>query len=485
MDRSVHFPEIKGKIITGVYALTTRTFVLQVISFISTFILTILLDPSVFGVFFIVSAVISFLSYFSDVGLAAALIQKKQEPTREELVSVFTLQQILVGSIVTIAFLFSLQFAQFYGLKQDGVFLLRALLISFFLSSLKTIPSIILERRLDFSRLIIPQVLETFVFYTVAIILAFLGQGIISFAYAAILRGIVGLLAIYIISPWRISLGISIASVKELLSFGVPFQANSFLALVKDDLMTIFLGKILPFAHVGYLGWAKKWAEVPLRLIMDSIIRVTFPAYSRLQEEKQILAKALNRSMFFLALFIFPITALLILYIRPLIFLIPKYIKWEGALVPFYFFAVSSIFASFSSPLINALNAIGKIKKTLLLMVFWTIATWVLVPLFTILFGYQGSASAFFLVSISGIIPIILMRRYVYFKIAPAIVIPAIATVAMFLTIFIFLALGRGVEILLSSAVVGVFLYILIIWYLAKDEIVPYLPKRAKLWFPQ
>ena len=75
---SVKIEAFKDKIVGGVLALTSRTLILQAISFISTFILTILLSPSVFGVFFIVSAVISFLTYFSDICLASSLVQKKE-----------------------------------------------------------------------------------------------------------------------------------------------------------------------------------------------------------------------------------------------------------------------------------------------------------------------------------------------------------------------------------------------------------------------
>ena len=125
-------------------------------------------------------------------------------------------------------------------------------------------------------------------------------MGVVSFAWAAIARGVVGLIAIYVVSPWQVRIGISKDALKHLLSFGTPFQINSILALVKDDLMIIFLGKMLPFSEIGYIGWAKKWAEVHLRLIMDSVIRVTFPAYSRLAADKNILAKALEQSLFFL-----------------------------------------------------------------------------------------------------------------------------------------------------------------------------------------
>lgn len=471
------YREIKGKIITGVFALTSRTIILQIISFVSTFILTILLSPSIFGVFFVVSAVISFLSYFSDIGFAAALVQKKGEPTREEYVTSFTIQQILVGSIVVISFILSPFFSSFYNLGNNGLLLLRALLISFFLSSLKTIPSIILERKLEFQLLIIPQILETFAFYLLAVILALSGWGIVSFAWAAILRGIIGLIAIYIISPWRIGIGISFSALKHLLAFGIPFQANSILALVKDDLMTIFLGKILPFSQVGYIGWAKKWAEAPLRLVMDSIMRVTFPAYSRLQADSKILGRALEKSFFFLALFTLPVTALMLLCIRPLIQIIPKYTKWEPALISFYLFSFSSIFAAFSSPIINALNATGKIKTTLVIMIFWTVLTWIFVPVFILNFGYNGVALAALIISFTGILPIIIMRKNVSFKIFSVLYKPFISTLLMSVIVFFILQQASNLLIIFIGLLTAFLIYGLFAWIWMKTDILPYLPK--------
>lgn len=471
----------KGKLIRGVMALTARTFILQLISFGSTFILTILLSPSIFGVFFVVSAVISFLSYFSDFGLAAALIQKKDDPTRDELVSTFTLQQVLVGSICIAAFILSPYFGKYYGLNRDGVFLLQALLVSFFLSSLKTVPSILLERKLKFELLVIPQILETAAFYFVAILFAYRGGGIVSFAYAAIIRGIIGLIAIYIISPWQIGIGFSYSSVKHLLNFGIPFQANSLLALVKDDLMTLFLGKILPLSQIGYLGWAKKWAEAPLRLIMDNIIRVTFPAYARLQERKEILGKAIGKSFFFLGLFIFPTSLLLILFINPMVNLIPKYIKWQPAVFAFYMYTFSAILSAFSSPLVNALNAIGKIKTTLVLMVFWTVLTWLLVPLLSLKLGYNGAALASLIISLTAVIPIFLMRRTVYFPVIKNLIKPVFATAAMGIPTFFILTIGLRWEIVITALSSGVIIYIALILFFMKEEMSPYLLKFFKV----
>lgn len=407
---------VKKRSLTGVVALTSRTFVLQIIAFAATFLLTIFLSPQIFGVFYVVSALINFLGYFSDIGLAAALIQKKESLTPDDLSTTFTIQQILVGSAVIVALACSQIIAIFYGLDIAGLWLLRALVISFFLSSLKTIPSILLERKLDFNKLVIPQILETVGFYVVAVLLAWQGFGIVSFTWAVVVRAVVGLTAMYVISPWRMRFRLSGEVAKKLMRFGVPFQLNSFIALLKDDLLTVFLGKVLPFAQIGYIGWAKKWAEVPLRLIMDSVIRVTFPAFSRLQESKEHLRAAIEKTLFGLSLTIFPISVGLLFFVQPLIGIIPKYIKWEPALIAFYLLTVSSIFAGLTTPLTNALNAIGKIKVTLGLMIMWTVLTWVLTLTLIRFFGFNGVPAAFLLVSTTIVIVVGLVKREVQFS---------------------------------------------------------------------
>ncbi len=397
--QDIDIATLKKRSIVGIVALTTRTFLLQVIAFTATFLLTLLLTPSIFGVYYVVSAVISFLGYFSDIGLAAALVQKKEPLTDEDLTTTFTIQQSLVVVLVIISFAGSAWVAQFYHLNDAGLWLFRALIVSFFLSSLKTIPSILMERELQFDKLVIPTIAETLGFYIVTVYLAWRGFGITSFTWGVLARGVIGLVSIYIIRPWRMSLGFSKDVLHRLLRFGIPFQMNSFLALLKDDLFTIFLGKVLPFAQVGYIGWAKKWAEVPLRLIMDSIIRVTFPAFARMQHDVNLLRKAIEKTIYGLALTMLPISMGLMFFVGPMVEIIPKYAKWNPALVSFYFFVVAAAMAGMTTPLTNALNAVGKIKTTLFFMVLWTVLTWTLAVTGIKLFGYNGFAIALCIIS--------------------------------------------------------------------------------------
>lgn len=81
---TIELQEVKRRSVSGVLALISRTFIIQIISFVATLALTIFLDPNTYGIFYLVSSVVNFLAYFSDVGLAAALIQKKEDITKEE-----------------------------------------------------------------------------------------------------------------------------------------------------------------------------------------------------------------------------------------------------------------------------------------------------------------------------------------------------------------------------------------------------------------
>ncbi len=459
--------------IRGIFSLVSRTLVIQIIGFIvGNLLLPAFLAPSVYGVFYVVSAFIGFLTYFSDIGLAAALVQKKEEITQEDLRTTFSIQQLLVGALVVLSLIFAEPISSFYHYGKDGTFLFQALIIAFFLSSLKTIPSVMLERKLLFNKLVIPQILETLVFNIVALVLAMNSFGIQSFAYAVLARGMIGLIAIYVISPWRVSFGFSRSVAKSLLAFGLPFQVNSFLALLKDDLLIVYLGKVLPFSQIGYIGFAQKWAFVSLRLIMDNIIRITFPSFSRLQHDERALSIALEKSLFASAFFVFPSVIGLIIVFPYFIHFIPQYHKWEPALLAMTFFGVNALCSSVSTPLTNVLNAIGKIRTSLNLMIFWTVATWVLTPLFITWYGFNGVAMVSALVACSVIGVVMIVRRSIQLNMARSIGFPAFASILMGgILYFVTPLIAISMPMLIVVVALGAILYCGFLYLMAREQI--------------
>lgn len=459
---------VKERAVKGVVVLTGRTFFLSVISLAATAFLTVFLDPSDFGIFWIVSAVVNFLSYFSDVGLAAALIQKKETPSKEDLHTTFTIQQGLVILVLAVLYFASPFLAKYYGLTQTGKYLLYALGASLLMSSLKTIPSALMERKLEFNKLVIPQILENMVYNVVAVVLAWKGLGITSFTIAVLARGLVGLVAIYLLNPWVPGFAFSKSSLKKLLSYGLPYQANTLLATLKDDGMTAFLGGVLGPTGIGYLGWAQKWAYTPLRFFMDHILKVTFPAFSRMQDEKEQLEHSVTRSIFFICLLVFPTVIGFALCAPILVDIIPRYGKWTPALIPLYLICFNSIFAATTTQLTNLLNSIGKIKITFGLMIMWTVLTWVFLPILALKFGVNGAALGYSLVGLSSVVAIYIAKKYVNFSLIESVLRPLSASLIMLIVLMIvrhFLTsslISLGILILVGVVIYAISIYLIV-----------------------
>lgn len=461
LTTGIEYQEIKKRSVSAVVALMTRTFAIQIISFVATLLLTYYLDPAIYGVFYLVSSVVNFLAYFSDIGLAAALIQKHDAVTKEDLATTFTIQQILVLLALVILFTLSPFIQKQYGISQDGINLLYAMGVSFFLSSLKTIPSIMLEREIKFNKLIIPQILETLIFNFVAVYFAWQGFGVNSFTYAVLSRGVVGLIAVYFVYPWKPILGIYKNSLKSLLKFGLPYQANTFLAVLKDDGMTILLTKIIGASGLGYIGWASKWAGLPLRVVMDNLSKVSFPTFARLQNDKEKLTRAVEINLKYTFLAIFPLLVLMAFIAKPLATQIPRYQKWLPAIIPLYLYLYNSAWASISTSLTNLLNATGKIKITFKLMVMWTGLTWTMMPLFALKFGYLGVAYATAIIATSSLVTVIMAKKVISLNLFNALKTPLFSSLIMSLFLFSTLSLSPHIAGIFILGAISLSVYLI------------------------
>lgn len=430
MDEDIK--QIKQRGVLSAGSLLFQSGFSSVLGFAAFFILTLKSNLYLLGIYNTVLAMMAFFNYFSSLGLAAAIIQKK-EVDEKDLNTAFIIQTVLSLFVIIIGFfLTNYLFVIYKDLPKNAVYLYWALLFSFFFLSLKTIPSVLLEKKIQIYKVVLVQLIENVVFYLIVIILSLMNLDILSLVVAVVARSLVGVIAIYIMNPWSPKPIFSKSSAKSLLSYGVPFQGNSFLALVKDDLMIIYLGAVIGFEKLSIVTFAKKYAEFSIRLIMDNINRVAFPIYSQFQNNKALLKKSIEKILFYEALFIIPIIIGSVFIFDNLLKIMPGYyVKWQVALISFYFFSFSALFVSLYSPLISLFNAIGKVKLTLMIMVILTGLNWLLIPLMIKLFGYQGISIAFFIISFSFILVFIKAKLTIEFSLKNAFGAPVISSMAM------------------------------------------------------
>jgi lipopolysaccharide exporter len=195
--------------------------------------------------------------------------------------------------------------------------------------------------------------------------------------------------------------------------------------------MTLVLGSILGPVGVGILSFAQKIARFPLTFFMDTVTRVTFPAFSRMQDAKADLERSVTRSIFFICLLVFPSLAGISILAPILVRIVPRYNQWIPALTPIIFISINFCFAAATTQLTNLLNAIGKIKITFYLMIMWTILTWAFIPVLAIKFSVIGAAIGYSLVGASSVFAILITKKYVNFSIIDSMIKPAIGTIVM------------------------------------------------------
>ncbi|OGG07126.1 hypothetical protein A2872_02900 [Candidatus Gottesmanbacteria bacterium RIFCSPHIGHO2_01_FULL_42_12] len=466
--------ELKNKTIRSIVALTGRQMISQVITLLTLIPLGLFLSPTALGTFIAVSSITPFFNFFVDLGLGSALIQKKTEPTETDLRTVFTVQLLIVSAIIVVGLLLSGPISSFSRLTPDGITLYKVLLFVLFISSLKSIPSILMERRIAFERQIIPSIIEQFVYSFVIVFLAIKGFEVKSYSWAFFISALVGLPIYYLLSPWRISLGLSRDSLKTLLSYGVLYQSKTFLSLIKDNLLTIFLSGLpgVGTYGLGQIGWWQRWAYSPYSFIVNSVTKVTFPTYSRVQDDKVRLRAGIERSLYLVSLVMFPCLTVMMVLISKILVLFPKYSVWSDGLPAFYFFCAGAGISAMSGILVNTLDATGHVKTTSVLMAFWILLIWPLTIIMVNLYGFNGVAVAPFLVSLTVGLTAFLVNRIVKFDFLGSFLKPLFASVVMAGGMVV---IGKmtpvNVFTVILTGATGAIIYLVTVWLIDREKL--------------
>lgn len=464
----INLQEIKHKTTSSVIFLSLRNIGIQAVSFLGFFLLTYILGTREVGIFAIVAESVGILGYFSDIGLAAALIQQKTEVTKQELQTTFTVQQILV----IIALIIAIPIIKSKNLGFNETWIVLSLCFSFMAASLKTVPSVLLERKLNFKLLSTIDIIENLTFYIFAVLFAFLGFGTLSYAIATFIRSALGLIIIYKFISWPIGFSFSKDVAKKLFKYGIPYQFNSFISVAKDRLSNLYVAQIIGPTSFGILAWAQKGPRMPLSF-MDAIMKITFPTFARLQEHHDLLKKSLEKSLFFIALVVFPALVGISFVGLDFIYIVPKYTKWLPAIFPMYLYSFNYAIAAITTPITNAFNAVGKITLTTRFMIMWTVLTWIFFPLLSWKFGYLGTVWASVIVGLSSFAVWIVAKKQFDFSIFGSIKNPLLGSAIMGLLLFGInqLHLGHLTNVIVKI-IFGCLTYIGFILLVSKQEII-------------
>jgi len=395
----------------GIMALVGRTAAMQLIVLGGDIYLRRRLEPADFGLYAIVQFALAIFMQFGDVGLASALIRQAEAPSRRELSSAWCLQMLVASSITVVLWVGAPYLLDFWpDMSRDGIWVLRALSVDLLLSSARLTPTLLMERELEYGRLSVLDITLSVTYYVAAVGLASAGYGVMSLAYAVLVRSTCGVIGAHLLRPFRPSLVLDWPLIRPIMHFGMRFQLKSMVGFLVTAVAPVYGGRVLGQAQLGFINLGQSTAFFPLRLV-EVMARVSFPLFSRLQNEPKAFAATLERGVMVSAMGTLFFVGLSV-GLGPQIIHIIYGVKWLPAVPLFYVYAVAFGIGFLHPVVAPALDALGKPGLNLKLMVSWTIAILVLVPLLTPRWGALGFAVGYCIPMVigNGVVVLILKK---------------------------------------------------------------------------
>jgi PST family polysaccharide transporter len=272
--------EIERRAVQGVTLMVVRNVGVQAFTFMGTVALSRLLTPRQYGNFAIALTFQIVGRFLSDLGLAAAMIRRREEMSAREEQSVTAIS--VVGSLAVSGALALAAFvlAPAFGVRSELLDVAALTSFALPLYSARVIPVVWLERRLDYRRLTWIEVADPLVFYAFAIPAALAGLGTYSLAGAVVAAAGVGSVIATVMRPWSFGLRIDLDCIRPMLGFSLRASILAPLYLLREFLVLVALAAIGGPAQAGFYNLAQRLFSLNLS-IAYAVQRVTQTAFAR------------------------------------------------------------------------------------------------------------------------------------------------------------------------------------------------------------
>ncbi len=420
-------PGLRGRTLRSFLLLGAQRVVGVVVTAGGSIALARLLTPEVFGLYAILVFVITAGVRSSELGLGAALIQRRDLDPAAGLGVAFTATfglALALGAAIAAA---APLVARWPGVSSDVTAPVRWLALLVVLSSLRMPAMVLLERRLAYLPLTVAETADTVTFHAVAIAAAIAGAGLWSFVMGALAARAVNLVVLWGAARWRPTLRWSWRELAPVMKFGILFQASVLVTIAGDAVVPIFVTAWSGVTGVGFLNWAATLAFLPLQVVSIAG-RVLFPALSSLQADTERFAEATARALNRVTAVLYPAAALLLAGADPVVRLIFGE-AWLPAIPAVRCFCLSAIIGGTSTIFVHALYSLGRADIVFRLNLASAVLLWAITLVLVPWLGFVGFAVASVSLACAGVSYTALsVRRLAPVRVLPAVRVPLAAS---------------------------------------------------------
>lgn len=468
-------PELK-KIISGLKWSGVQLFVDTGFRFLVQLILAKILLPEQFGLVAMCSIFIAVANAASELGMGAALIQKKEDSEAQSMYPTAFISGIIWGVFLFLlmSFLIGPLAAWFYE-EPFLTYLIPALSISVVVTPLSFIHHVILVRKMDFKSLAKILNSSAVLAGVVAVVSAIKGAGVWSLVIHQVLSPLLALLFYYYMVGWAPKLSWNRQHFKAIFGFGAYATGTRVFSTVTYNIDNLLIGKLLGPSPLGAYSLAFNLTETLRQSISKIINNVMFPVFGKNQDNIEKLKNYFLNIIKINAILIYPVMGFFLLFSHEIIFLIFGD-KWEDAVVPIQILSLAMMIHLMINSFASLLRGIG--KPGLEMKIIMVLTVLVLIPGLVIgikIAGLTGAAYAILVnKSILVLVALVVLKREINLKVSQVFrsvlkpVMALLVAMALVYLIKIKVNTSEGIIAMLLPMIMYVVCYGLVIFYLEK-----------------
>ena len=227
---------------------------------------------------------------FSDLSLGVGLVQRP-EITEADRSTVFWTSAGVGFVMAGVGVALSGWIASFYGEPEVRTFFI-VLSASFAVGSLGTTHAALLHRAMNFRSISLRVAASTIVGGVIGVALAAAGFGAWALIVQQLCIAVVSTALLWLSLPWRPQFVYSVASLRDLGAFGLRIFGVRGLDYLRINGDKLLVGRVLGSASLGTYSVAFNIVLMPLGRLLGALTDTLFPAFSRLQHDREHLASA-------------------------------------------------------------------------------------------------------------------------------------------------------------------------------------------------
>ncbi len=244
-----------------------------------------LLDPAAFGLVAMAHIACRFGSYFAQMGLGPALVQRPVLGALD--VRVALALAVMVGSGIAALVALAAPVAAWFFRTPELTALARVLALTLLIGALGGVPLALLRRALRFRAVAAVEVSAYVLGYgAVGVACALAGLGAWSLVAAALGQGLVVLIGASVLVRLPLCPAWDAAVARSLWAYGSRHSAAGFLEFLGANLESLAIGRLLGAAPLGLYSRAALLGQLPAEHATGVVTRAVNPALARLQGDR-------------------------------------------------------------------------------------------------------------------------------------------------------------------------------------------------------